>query len=266
MPDPQSVQRPGILSLAVSTAAVILCWQLFVTLSGIPRFLLPAPLAVFESVLSHARTLASHSLITTIEILAGLAVGSALGIFSAICLTLSRHARRWALPLMVISQSLPVFALAPLLTLWFGYGMSSKIVMAVLIIYFPVVAATFDGLRHTQGAMLDLALTLRATPMRIMFQIRLPAALPSIASGLRVATSVAPIGAVVGEWVGSSAGLGYLMLHANGRMQTDLMFAALLCLCLIALLLYTCVSRLLDRLLYWQRDSSQFHATLPLKN
>ena len=157
---------------------------------------------------------------------------------------------------MVISQSLPVFALAPLLTLWFGYGMSSKIAMAILIIYFPVVAATFDGLRHTNSAMLDLAHTLKASPANIMLQIRLPAALPSIASGIRVATSVAPIGAVVGEWVGSSKGLGYLMLHANGRMQTDLMFAALLCLCLIALLLYTGVNHLLERALYWQHDSS----------
>lgn len=251
--------RPGVFSLLISSAAVILFWQAFVVLTGIPKFLLPAPLAVFESVVTHYRTLAEHTLITSVEIITGLLIGSLLGILSAICLTLSSHARRWALPLMVISQSLPVFALAPLLTLWFGYGMSSKIVMAILIIYFPVVAATFDGLRHTRTAMLDLAHTLKATPTNIMLQIRLPAALPSIASGVRVATSVAPIGAVVGEWVGSSKGLGYLMLHANGRMQTDLMFAALICLCLLALLLYSCVNLLLERALFWQHDSSHSH-------
>ncbi len=257
----QRGHRPGIRSLAISAAVVILCWQAFVTITGVPKFLFPAPLAVFESIMTHYRTLASHTLTTSVEIIVGLLIGSLLGILSAICLTLSTGVRRWALPLMVISQSLPVFALAPLLTLWFGYGMSSKIVMAILIIYFPVVAATFDGLRHTNTAMLDLAHTLKASPANIMLQIRLPAALPSIASGIRVATSVAPIGAVVGEWVGSSKGLGYLMLHANGRMQTDLMFAALLCLCLIALLLYTCVNHLLERALYWQHDSSLSHST-----
>ena len=262
----QRLHRHGIFSLAISLISVILCWQMLVSISGIQKFLLPAPLAVFESVMTHYHTLASHTLITSIEIVAGLVIGSLLGVLSAIGLTLSSRARRWALPLMVISQSLPVFALAPLLTLWFGYGMSSKIAMAILIIYFPVVAATFDGLRHTSSAMLDLAHTLKATPTNIMLQIRLPAALPSIASGIRVATSVAPIGAVVGEWVGSSKGLGYLMLHANGRMQTDLMFAALLCLCLIALLLYSCVNHLLERALFWQQDSSHSHTAIPHQN
>ncbi|WP_088921952.1 ABC transporter permease [Granulosicoccus antarcticus] len=261
-----TTQRPALLNFVITAASILVFWQLLVSITGIPKFMLPAPLAVFESVLTHAQSLASHSLITGFEIVVGLVIGSCLGIISAIGLTASTSVRRWALPLMVISQSLPVFALAPLLTLWFGYGISSKIIMAILIIYFPVVAATFDGLRHTQPAMLDLAQTLRATPLSIMFQIRLPAALPSIASGIRVATSIAPIGAVVGEWVGSSKGLGYLMLHANGRMQTDLMFAALLCLCLIALLLYFCVNRLLDRILYWQRDSSQFHTAQPHRN
>lgn len=247
----------------MSTVVILSLWQALVMITGIPHFLLPAPVDVFQTLFAQSRALAFHSSITAIEIVAGLISGCLLGIVSAILLTLSSHARRWALPLMVISQSLPVFALAPLLTLWFGYGMGSKVVMAILIIYFPVVAATFDGLRLTSAAMLDLAHTLNATPRAIMFHIRLPAALPSIASGIRVATSVAPIGAVVGEWVGSSQGLGYLMLQANGRMQTDLMFAALACLCLLALLLYTVVNRLLERALYWQSDSSSltpFHS------
>ncbi len=165
------------------------------------------------------------------------------------------------LPLLVISQAVPVFALAPLLVLWLGYGLWSKVAMAVLIIFFPVTTAFLDGLRRTEPGMLDLASIMSATlsPFRrtvsLMLHVRIPAALPALASGLRVATGVAPIGAVVGEWVGSSAGLGYLMLHANGRMQIDLLFAALLVLALFSVLLWLSVDALLRRALPWQPDS-----------
>jgi len=157
----------------------------------------------------------------------------------------------WLLPILVLGQTIPVFALAPLLVLWFGYGIASKVVMAILIIYFPVTAALFDGLRRTEPGWLDLARTMGATRARILLRLRLPAALPAFGSGLRIATAVAPIGAVVGEWVGSSRGLGYLMLHANARLQVDLMFAALFVLMAMALALYVLVDRALVRLMPW---------------
>jgi len=157
----------------------------------------------------------------------------------------------WMLPPLVLGQAIPVFALAPLLVLWFGYGMASKIVMAMIIIYFPVTAALFDGLRRTKRDWLDLASTMGASRLSILWHLRLPAALPAFGSGLRIATAFAPIAAVVGEWVGSGAGLGYLMLHANGRMQTDLMFAAMIVLMAMALTLYITVDRALIRLTPW---------------
>jgi putative hydroxymethylpyrimidine transport system permease protein len=245
-----------IRSVVLITAVVLIVWHVLVVITGVPAFVFPQPVSVALTLVDRAGYLLEHAMITTIEIVCGLVIGSALGIVSALLLVSFERSRRWAMPLMVMTQSLPVFALAPLLTLWFGYGMSSKIIMAVLIIYFPVVAASFDGLRHTPNEMLNLARSMRASKWAIIWHIRLPAAMPSMASGVRVATSVAPIGAVVGEWVGSSHGLGYVMLNANGRMQTDLMFAALLCLCVIAALLYALVNRLLDRCLYWQKDSA----------
>ena len=157
------------------------------------------------------------------------------------------------MPLLIISQAVPVFAIAPLLVLWLGYGMASKIAMAVLIIYFPVTAACYDGLRNTPQSWLQLAQTLQISPQAMLFKVRLPAALPALASGLRIAVSIAPIGAVVGEWVGSSEGLGYLMLQANARMQIDLMFAALFLLLLIALCLYFFTDYWLRRSLPWVR-------------
>ena len=163
------------------------------------------------------------------------------------------------LAVLVISQAIPVFALAPILVLWLGYGMASKVAMAVLIIFFPVTASLYDGMRRTDHDLLDLARIMGASPAGVLRHIVLPSALPAFAAGLRVAAAVAPIGAVIGEWVGSSEGLGFYMLHANARMQVDLMFAALTLLATASLTLYFCIDRLLDRLVFWQPK----HGTLP---
>jgi putative hydroxymethylpyrimidine transport system permease protein len=192
---------------------------------------------------------------TGIEMLAGLALGALLGCAMALTLAAWRGGRRWLLPLLLVSQAIPVFAIAPLLTLWFGFGMASKVVMATIIIFFPVATAFYDGLRRTDPGWLDLAATMGARPAAVLWRLRVPAALPALASGLRVAAAVAPIGAVVGEWVGASSGLGYLMLHANGRSQTDVMFAALFVLALMALALWFTTDRLLRRAIPWQPDS-----------
>ncbi|MDH3451311.1 MAG: ABC transporter permease, partial [Gammaproteobacteria bacterium] len=226
-------------------AGLLLAWQFIVWATKAPAYILPTPIAVAAAFAKHADTLLQHAATTIVEILVGLLLGTALGFLSALSLSSFRAVRRWLLPVLVVSQALPVFALAPILMLWLGYGMASKIAMAVLIIYFPVTAACFDGLRHTPNGWLELAATMSATPRNLLRSIRVPAALPAAASGMRVATAVAPIGAVVGEWVGSSAGLGYLMLHANGRMQIDLMFAALVTLAVFALGLYFSVDHLL---------------------
>jgi putative hydroxymethylpyrimidine transport system permease protein len=232
-------------------AGLLLLWQGVVWATGVPRFLLPPPLLVGQALLDRAALLADHAVITLLEILLGLLGGVLIGSASALMMALLPPLQPWLLPLLVLGQTIPVFALAPLLVLWFGYGLMSKVAMAILIIYFPITAALFDGLRRTEPGWLDLARTMGATRLRTLLRIRLPAALPAFGSGLRVATAVAPIGAVVGEWVGSSAGLGYLMLHANARLQIEVMFAALIVLMAMALALYLTVDRLLVRLMPW---------------
>lgn len=239
----------------VTCLGLLLAWELLVRLTGVPPFILPSPLQVGRTLVLRADLLAQHALVTAAEILLGMALGSLLGMLAALALTASARARRWLMPLLVMSQALPVFALAPLLVLWLGYGMASKVAMAVLIIFFPVTLAFFDGLRRTERGWLELARVMDARPLAILWRIRLPAALPALGSGLRVAAAVAPIGAVVGEWVGSAGGLGYLMLHANGRIQTDLMFAALVVLAVMALGLWALVDRTMARLIRWQPDS-----------
>jgi putative hydroxymethylpyrimidine transport system permease protein len=241
--------------ILATALGLILAWQALVLLTGAPAFLLPAPTRVAATLVARYPLILQHAAITAAEILLGLALGTVLGGLAAITLAAAPPVRRWLLPLVVASQAIPVFALAPLLVLWLGYGLASKVAMAVLIIFFPVTAAFYDGLRRTAQGWLELAQVMNARPLATLLQIRVPAALPALASGLRVAAAVAPIGAVVGEWVGSSSGLGYLMLQANGRMQTDLLFAALLVLCLIALLLWFAVDRGLRHLVRWQPET-----------
>ena len=246
-----SVVRPFVI-----LAGLLVLWQAVVLVTGAPHYILPGPAAVARAWLARPEIILGHAALTAAEILLGLVLGAVLGATSALTMAYFRPARRWLLPVLVVSQAVPVFALAPLLVLWFGYGMASKVAMATLIIYFPVTAAFHDGLRRTDPGWLDLARTMDASRLAIVRQVRIPAALPALASGLRVATAVAPIGAVVGEWVGSSAGLGYLMLHANARMQVDVMFAALATLAVIAVALYFTVDAALRRALPWVPDTA----------
>ena len=230
---------------------ILLClWQLIDVLGNFPHYIFPSPQSVWYQLVSHSELLWQHTQTTLIEIGLGLLLGFLFGLSSALLLSFSPKTSSLLLPVLVISQAIPVFAIAPILVLWLGYGMPSKIVMAILIIYFPVTAACYDGLRNTPQAWLDLAKTFKPSPLRLLLKVRLPAALPAFASGFRIAVSVAPIGAVIGEWVGSSEGLGYLMIHANARMQVDLMFAALLILVAISLSLYFSIDWLLRRFIW----------------
>jgi putative hydroxymethylpyrimidine transport system permease protein len=249
---------PTILPLArllIVAAGLAILWQAVVTATGVPHYILPAPSGVLGALIANRSLILLHASLTLIEILLGLGLGALGGAIAAILLAYFRPARVWLLPVLVASQAIPVFALAPLLVLWLGYGMASKVAMAALIIFFPVTTAFFDGLRRTDPAWLDTARTLGAAKSVLLWRVRVPAALPGLASGLRVAVAVAPIGAVVGEWVGSSAGLGFLMLHSNARVQIELMFAALLVLMAIGVALYLLADWLLRRVVFWQADA-----------
>ena len=233
-----------MMRFVIVSAGLILLWHLLVVLTDLPPFILPGPMRVATALFGNIELISQHALVTIAEVLLGLGLGSLLGAMTAIGLAISPLARTMLRPMMVISQALPVFALAPLLTLWLGYGLWPKVIMALLIIYFPVTSAFFDGLMATPRGMLDLARVMNAQPWRIMTHIRIPAGLPGLASGLRLAAVYAPIGAIIGEWVGASQGLGYLMLLANGRAKTDLMFAALIVIVIITLSLHASVERL----------------------
>ena len=233
-----------------SVAIVIIAlWQALVMILALPVYILPGPIPVAMALWNNLPLIAEHALVTLIEILAGLVFGVSLGVAVAIIMAWSSGVRALLQPLLIFSQAIPIFALAPILTLWFGYGFGSKIVMTLLIIFFPVASAFFDGLMRTRSDWLELAQIMSAPPFRVMFFLKVPAAMPSLASGLNIAAVYAPIGAVIGEWVGASRGLGYLMLLANGRAKIDLMFAALIVLAMMTMLLRAAVHLISSKIL-----------------
>lgn len=241
-----------LLRLILLAAGLIILWQLLVFVTQVPPYILPGPLPVLQALIERGPELLTHLQTTVTEIIVGLLIGTLLGCSCALTMIISPMLKRWLQPVLVISQAIPVFALAPILVLWLGYGMASKIGMAVLIIFFPVAASFYQGMRRTNPDLLELARIMGASRYSTLRYLVIPSALPAFGSGLRVAAAVAPIGAVVGEWVGSSSGLGFYMLHANARMQIDVMFAALALLSVASLVLYFTIDYLLDRIIFWE--------------
>lgn len=222
----------------IITFTLLLLWQIIVIIFKLPSYILPSPVLSAKTIIEQFPLLVSQSLPTMMETLLGLLGAIIFGCFTALLMAYITTLRNWIRPVLLISQALPTFAIAPLFVIWLGYGMSSKIALTILILYFPITSNFFDGLINTNLSYLDLAKIMQASRFRTLLFIRIPAALPNLASGLRIATAGAPMGAVIGEWVGASKGLGFLMLNANGRMQIDIVFAALFILIFWNLLLY----------------------------
>lgn len=236
---------------AIYLIVVLLCGWLLARHSGVPSFLLPAPQAVLEALWLHRQLLWHHALYTLAEIVLALLLGVGAGVTLAVLMAASPLLRRVLFPLVTASQAIPVFALAPLLVLWLGFGIASKVVVAALILFFPLCLSLFDGLCRTPGGWLELAQTSTSSRYRIFWRVRWPAALPQFFSGLQMAVVLAPIGVVIGEWVGASEGLGYLMMQSNARLETATSFAALLLLLVLALLLSGSVALMRKKIL-WQ--------------
>lgn len=227
---PVAARRTADMHLRFAASGLFLLlaiWLAAVELFSPPRYLLPSPLAVVQALVRQSGFLAHHTLITLSEIFAGLLFGSVLGVAVAFLVMALPRAGRLVWPMILVLQTFPVFVLAPLLVLWLGFGLASKVAMTTIVIFFPVASSFADGLRRTEPVFLEAAALTQATPWQVLLRLRVPLALPALVSGLRIAVPLAPLGAVIGEWVGASAGLGFVMVQANARMQTDTVFAAM---------------------------------------
>jgi ABC-type nitrate/sulfonate/bicarbonate transport system permease component len=244
-----------LLAPAVVLLAGLLAWELAVRAFGVPSYILPPPSRILVTFVERFPMLARNGLVTLAEILLGLLFGGAGGFLLAVALYHSRVLERGLYPLIIASQMVPVFAIAPLLIIWLGYGLWPKVAVAALIGFFPVVVNEVDGLRSASGEMIDLFRSLGASKRQVFAHLLLPASLPSLFSGLKLAATLCVVGATIGEWVGAREGLGYLMLQSNARLRVDVVFAAILTLTLIGLLLFTAFRIIERRLLRW-RDAA----------
>lgn len=229
----------------------IIIWECLIRILQLPNYILPTPFEVLKSLIEHAALITSETLPTLVEILLGLFFGVILGVTIALSMSLFRPLHNFLLPLLLASQALPVFAIAPLLVLWFGYGVIAKIITTTFMLFFPITNNFLDGLKQTPKNYLNMAEMMNSSRWQILLQICIPAALPNLASGIRLATAMAPLGAIIGEWVGSNQGLGFLLLNANAQMQIDLMFAVLLVIFFLGILLYYLVDTLIKLALPW---------------
>ncbi len=243
-----------IVRALITFAGLCLFWQGLVSVFQMPPYILPGPGAVFETLIRSPDLFLKHAAITAIEIVLALIIGLASGFATGVLIWQSARAERWIWPLLLASQAVPVFAIAPLLVIWLGYGLASKVTMAVLIVFFPVTVAVVEGLRRIGPYWPEQAKLMGAKPWPFFWLVQLPSSLGTIGVGARIAAATAPIGAIVGEWVGASGGLGYLMLHANARMQIPTVFAALFCLLVFTLSLYGLVNITTRKLLFWTEE------------
>lgn len=239
-----------------SLAAGLLAWWAVAQYSELPSFILPSPVQVWTRFLRAIAdgSLFVHAGVTLFEILTGLLVGALAATVLGYLVAKSRALERVLAPYLVASQAIPLVAIAPLLVIWFGPGIFSKILICALIVFFPVLVNTVVGVRAVPTALHDLMRSLHATRGQILLKLEIPAALPVFLGGLRIGATLSVIGAVVGELVGADMGLGFLINVGRGQYDTALVFVAVFTLILLALVLYGVVAWAEKRLLSWQEN------------
>jgi putative hydroxymethylpyrimidine transport system permease protein len=236
-------------------AAAVGVWELVVRAAHVPDYLFPAPSAVASSLADDAGLLGQATLVTLREVVLGFLLAVAVAVVIAVVLHFSAALRRALLPILVLSQTVPTVLLAPILVILLGYGIQPKLVVVAVVCFFPVVVNTVDGLRSADQELVRMMRTLHGGRLAIFRRVELPGALPAIFSGARVAATYAAVGAIFGEWAGSSAGLGFVILQAQPALETARIFAAVLVLSALALALYALVT-LAERLLVpWQQEA-----------
>jgi putative hydroxymethylpyrimidine transport system permease protein len=235
-------------------AAAVGVWELVVRAAHVPDYLFPAPTAVSSSLAGDGGLLARATLVTAREMVLGYLLAVAGAVAIAVVLHFSASLRRALLPILVLSQTVPTVLLAPILAILLGYGIEPKLIVVAVVCFFPIVVNAVDGLRSADPELVRMMRTLHGGRLAIFRRVELPGALPAIFSGARVAATYAAVGAVFGEWAGSSAGLGFVILQAQPALETARIFAAVLVLSMLALALYGLVTVAERFLVPWQPE------------
>jgi putative hydroxymethylpyrimidine transport system permease protein len=245
------MNRSSLASMLV-VLVLLAVWEAACRGLQVPDFILPAPSRILKVAVFQAATLLPHAGITALEVLIGIIVSLLVAVPLSIVMFAHPSLERALAPFLVASQAVPVFAIAPLLVVWLGYGMASKILMAAVIIFFPITVNLLEGFKNCDQEFRVLFQLMGAGFMKTLRLLYWPWALPHFFAGLKVGVSVATIGAVIGEWVGAQQGLGYLMIQANARLNVDMVFAAILWLSGMGLSLWVFVGYLERRVITWK--------------
>ena len=218
---------------------MLLVWEIYVRAAGVDQTVLPSPSRIVAALWYARSDLLNNTLYTLLETAIGLTISIIIGSFLAILIDISKLVDRTLYPVLVVSQTIPMVALAPLLVLWFGFGLAPKVIVVVLVTFFPIVVAMVDGLRSTDRELIKLLKTMGANRLQTLTKVQLPASLPYLFSGIKVGVTYGVIGAIFGEYVGAYQGLGILIQTAKNSFRTDLVFAAI------------CVTAMLSIGLFW---------------
>jgi NitT/TauT family transport system permease protein len=258
-PTGRLILRPALYLAPLTLLATLLLWSLIVRLGNFPAFILPGPGLVWDRFLRALQdgSLIRNTWVTLSEVLTGLGLGVGAATILGYLLAKSRLFERLLSPFIVASQSVPIVAIAPLLIIWFGPGLISKVLICALIVFFPVLVNTIVGLHSVPDELHDLMRSLQATRWQTAAHLEIPAALPVFLGGLRIGATLSVIGAVVGELVGADRGLGFLINVGRGQYDTPLVFVAVFTLVLLALTLYGLVALAESRLLSWRQRPDQ---------
>ena len=250
--DPMRRERAlNILLPFIAVIAFLVLWSAGVRVFEIPDYLLPAPEDVIRRIARDWYVLARNASYTVQSVLSGFAAAVLVGVPLAFAVVLSRSVERVTMPFLVMSQTIPKVAIAPILVVWLGFGILPKIAIVFLIAFFPIVVSTVVGLKSVESDMIDLVRSMGARTLKIMLRVRGPTALPQMFAGFKIAICLSVVGAIVGEFVGSDKGLGYLLLTATGTLDGTLVWSALFILIAIGIVLFTTVSKLERLVIPW---------------
>lgn len=228
-------------------AGLLVAWELWTQLGEVPKWQLPAPSVIAQELVESRGLLWEHTQVTLLEVVLGIVAALSVGLLLASIIAYSRIVERSVYPLVIASQTIPIIAIAPLLLIWVGYGIAPKIIVVALISFFPISVNTVDGLRSVDPDMVNMMRTLGASRWQIFTKLQVPSALPQMFSGIKIGIAVSVIGAVIGEWVGASSGLGYLITYSQPLFLTARVFAAIVVLSALGIGLFV-LATLVERI------------------
>ncbi len=249
----KSINIGSRLSPAILSACLIGLWEFSVRSGMVREHVLPAPSRILQDFIPSLPVMGVHIQATLIAAFTGFAVATVLSVILAVLMDLFPTVRKAVYPLLLMSQTVPLIALAPLFAIWFGLGILPKIVIVVLVCFFPIVVALYDGIASVDPDLLDLMRTMNAKPMQVYRHVKLPAAMTGFFSGMRIAATYSIMGAVIGEWMGGSAGLGIYMMRARSSFNLVHLFDAILVIVVLSLIIFYAIDRLQSALMPWSR-------------